>query len=47
MMNVRIVRLVIMSLKGKVVPLHAIKAWRGSRCADPLILKLGTRWRWV
>jgi hypothetical protein len=45
--HVRIVNFVIMSLKGKVVPLHAIKAYRGSRCADPLILNLGTKWRWA
>ena len=26
---------------------HAMKAYRGSRDMDPLILNLGPRWRWV
>jgi len=33
--------------KGKVVSVHAIKAYRGSRGVLPLILNLGTKWRWV
>jgi hypothetical protein len=32
-------------VKYKVVPVHATKAYRGRRGTDPLILKLGTRWR--
>jgi hypothetical protein len=32
---------------GKVVPLHTIKAYRGSRGRDPLTVNLGTRWRWL
>jgi hypothetical protein len=31
--------------KGKVVSVHAMEAYRGSRCIPPLILYLGTRWR--
>jgi hypothetical protein len=30
---------------GKVVPVHAIKAYRGSRDIAPLILNLGIKWR--
>jgi len=30
--------------KGKAVPIHAIKAYRGSRGISPLILNLSTRW---
>ena len=30
--------------KGKVIPVHAMKAYRGSGSAAPLILNLGTRW---
>jgi len=33
--------------KGKVVPVHATKAYWGSRSTAPLIHGLGTRWRWV
>jgi hypothetical protein len=33
--------------KGKVEPIHALKTYRGSGGGDPLILKLGTRWRWM
>ena len=29
------------------VQVHATKAYRGSRGAAPLILNLGTRWRWA
>jgi hypothetical protein len=31
--------------KGKVAPLHAMKACRGNRSIAPLILNLGARWR--
>jgi hypothetical protein len=31
----------------KAVPVHARKAWVGGRGAAPIILNLGTRWRWV
>ena len=31
----------------KVVPVHALKAYGGRRGIAPLILNLGTRWRWV
>jgi hypothetical protein len=31
--------------KGKGVPVHAMKAHRGSRGIAPLILNFGTRWR--
>jgi len=30
-----------------VVPVHALKAHRGSRGVAAVILNLGTRWRWV
>jgi hypothetical protein len=30
-------------VKGEVVPLHAVKAYRGSRGIAPLILRLGTK----
>jgi hypothetical protein len=33
--------------RGKVVPLHAIKAHKGNGGTDPLILNLGTIWRWM
>ena len=33
--------------KGKVVPVHAMKAYRGSRGIVPLNLNLDARWRWV
>jgi hypothetical protein len=29
--------------KGKVIPVHAMKAYRGSRRITPLILHLGTK----
>jgi hypothetical protein len=32
-------------VKGKVVPFHAMKAYRGSRGIAPLILKFGVRRR--
>ena len=32
---------------NKAVPLHVMKAYRGRRRIAPLILMLGTRWRWV
>jgi hypothetical protein len=31
--------------KGKVAPLHAMKACRGSRSIAPFILNLGVKWR--
>jgi hypothetical protein len=31
--------------KGKLIGMHAIKAYRGRRGAVPLILNLSTRWR--
>jgi hypothetical protein len=33
--------------KGRFVPVHAMKAYRGSRCLALLILNLGARWRRV
>jgi hypothetical protein len=30
------------NIKGKVVPIHTMKAYRGSRGTTPLILNLGT-----
>jgi hypothetical protein len=33
--------------KGKLISMHAIKAYRGRRGAVPLILNLGTKWRYV
>jgi hypothetical protein len=33
--------------KRKVVPVYAVKAYRGSGGVAPPILNLGTRWRWV
>jgi len=33
--------------KGKLVPVHVLKACSGSRDVTPLILNLGTRWNWV
>jgi hypothetical protein len=33
--------------KGKVVSVRAMKAHRGSRRVAPLILNLGTKWRWL
>jgi hypothetical protein len=30
--------------KGKVVPFHVMKAYRGSRSIAPLILNLGAKW---
>jgi hypothetical protein len=34
-------------LKGKVVPLHAMKSYSGRRGIAPFILNLGSRWRLV
>ena len=34
-------------VQGKVVPVHATKAYGGSRGKTPPILSLGTRWRWM
>jgi hypothetical protein len=31
-------------VKGKVIPVHAMKAYRRSRGIAPRILNLGTRW---
>jgi hypothetical protein len=33
--------------KGKFFPVQAIKAYMGRRDTAPLILNIGTRWRWV
>jgi hypothetical protein len=33
--------------KGKAVPVHTMKAYRGSRCIAPLILTLSTGWKSV
>jgi hypothetical protein len=33
--------------KGKVFPVHAMKAYRRNAGRAPLILNLGTRWRWL
>jgi hypothetical protein len=38
---------IVQNVKGKAVPVHAVKAYRGTRGIAPLILNLGTRWRWV
>ena len=35
------------TLKNKVVPVHDVKAYRGSRGIAPLIIDLRTRWRWL
>jgi hypothetical protein len=32
---------------GKVVPVHAIKAYVASKSMAPLILNLSCRWKWV
>jgi hypothetical protein len=32
--------------KGKAVPVHAMKAYRGSKGITPLMFNLGTRWRY-
>ena len=31
----------------KVAPTLTKKAYKGSRCTNPLIFNLGARWRWV
>jgi hypothetical protein len=33
--------------KGKLLPVHTMKIYSGCRGIAPLILNLGTRWRWV
>jgi hypothetical protein len=33
--------------KGEVVPVQAMKAYRGSRGIAPLVFNIGTVWRWV
>jgi len=33
--------------KRKVVPIHAMKAHTGSPGIVPILLNLGTRWRWM
>lgn len=33
--------------RSKVVPVYAVKAYRGTRSVAPLIRNSGTRWRWV
>jgi hypothetical protein len=35
----------IIKKNGKFFPLHAMKAYKGSRGIAPLIINLGTRWR--
>jgi hypothetical protein len=37
----------ILAKKDAFFPVHAMKAYRGSRFIVPLILDLSTRWRWV
>jgi len=37
----------IMTVKGKVFPFYATVAYSGSGDISPLILNLGTGWRWV
>ena len=32
--------------KGKALPVYSMKAYRGNRGAAPLMLNLGTVWRW-
>jgi hypothetical protein len=32
---------------NKVVPVHVVKAYGGNRGMPPLILNIGTKWRWV
>ena len=34
-----------LKIKGKVIPVHAVKAYRGNRGVEPLILNLGPRWK--
>jgi hypothetical protein len=34
-----------MMAKGKVVPVQAVKAYKGSRGTSPFILNLGHRWK--
>ena len=36
-----------LTVLGKVVPVHAMKAYVDSRGISPLILNLSTRWKWV
>jgi hypothetical protein len=35
------------TIKNKVVPVYIMQAYGGSRCTAPLILKIGSRRRWV
>jgi hypothetical protein len=44
-LNVRAMNLNSVQMKGKILPVHAVKAYRWSRGTAPLILNLGTRWR--
>ena len=34
-------------VKGKLPPLHSVKAYRRSRVIAPLVLKLGNKWKFV
>jgi len=43
----QVVNLWISLNKNSAVPLYDMKTYRGSRGLVPLILNLGTRWRWV
>ena len=36
-----------LSMTQVLVPVHVLKAYRGSRGLAPVILNLGIRWRWV
>jgi len=31
-------------VRGKAVPVHAMKAYRGSKCVAPVIPNFGSRW---
>jgi hypothetical protein len=37
----------LLNKKDKVFPVHAMKTYRGRRGTAPLVLNIGTRWRWV
>jgi hypothetical protein len=34
-------------VKGKIILVHAMKAYGGSRVVTPHILNLGDKWRWA
>ena len=42
-----IIIIFIIIMKGKAVPVHALKAYRDSRCTAAPIFSLSTSWRWV